>query len=85
MLPRKCPRVDPRQLHRRRVESRIRRTIHVTARIAGLMIGPVAMVARKRRGVHTRAGEAYHWVFLAVAVSAIVLAALDWSRLWWSR
>jgi hypothetical protein len=41
------------------------------------------MWAGKRRGVHTRAGEAYHWVYLTVALSAILLAALDWSELWW--
>lgn len=43
----------------------------------------VAFRARKRPGFHTRVGEAYHWVVLAVSVSAVTLAVLDWSRLWW--
>lgn len=58
-------------------------TIHIAAGSAGLVLGPIAMRAAKRRGSHTRAGELYHWVFVAVAGSAVVLAALDWSELWW--
>jgi hypothetical protein len=42
-----------------------------------------AFRARKRRGFHTRVGEAYHWFVLAVSVSALALAAFDWTRLWW--
>ena len=56
---------------------------HIAAGVAGLVLGPVAMFAAKRRGRHTRAGAAYHWILLTVAASAIVLAALDWSELWW--
>jgi uncharacterized membrane protein len=56
---------------------------HIALGIAGLVLGPVAMAARKRPGLHTRAGEAYHWVMLGVCVSAGVLAVLDWSRIWW--
>jgi uncharacterized membrane protein len=58
-------------------------TIHIAAGTAGLILGPVAMFAGKRRGVHTRTGETYHWVVLAVAVSAIVLSILDWAEIWW--
>jgi hypothetical protein len=43
----------------------------------------VAFRVRKRRGLHTRVGEVYHWVVLAISVSAVTLAVLDWSRLWW--
>jgi hypothetical protein len=57
--------------------------VHVAAGSAGLLLGPVAMRASKRRGLHTRTGEVYHWAVLAVCCSALVLAALDWSRLWW--
>lgn len=58
-------------------------TIHVAAGVAGLLLGPVSMFSRKRRGRHTRAGEAYHWAFAALFVTAVVLAALDWSENWW--
>ena len=57
--------------------------VHIAAGTAGLLLGPVAMLAPKRRGRHTRVGEAYHWVMLAVCVSAVTLSLLDWSRIWW--
>lgn len=57
--------------------------LHIAAGSIGLILGPIAMLAGKWPGLHTRAGETYHWVFLVVAASAIVLAALDWSQLWW--
>jgi hypothetical protein len=57
-------------------------TIHVLAGSMGLVLGPVAMFASKRRGRHTRIGEVYFWVFVALVASAFVLAALDWDRLW---
>ena len=33
---------------------------HIALGAAGLILGPVAMTARKRTGLHTKAGEAYH-------------------------
>ncbi len=59
------------------------RILHIAAGISGLVLGPVAMFAAKRRGFHTRAGEAYHWIMLTVCASAALLALLDWARLWW--
>lgn len=56
---------------------------HIAAGATGLLLGPIAMRATKRRGRHTRLGETYHWVMLAVCVSATVLAILDWHRIWW--
>ena len=57
--------------------------IHIAAGAAGLILGPLAMTARKRRGRHTRAGELYHWVMLTVCVSALALAIAEWDELWW--
>jgi uncharacterized membrane protein len=57
--------------------------LHIASGTTALVLGPIAMFAPKRRGLHTRIGDAYHWVFVAVAASALVLAALDLSRLWW--
>ncbi len=57
--------------------------VHVAAGTVGLLLGPVAMLAPKRRGAHTRAGEAYHWTVLALFVSAVGLAILNWSEVWW--
>lgn len=56
--------------------------IHIAAGGGALALGPVAMWAGKRRGIHTRTGEAYHWLVLATAASAVVLAALD-PAIWW--
>jgi uncharacterized membrane protein len=56
---------------------------HVAAGVTGLILGPLAMKAAKQRGPHTRLGEAYHWVILAVCVSASVLAILAFQRIWW--
>jgi hypothetical protein len=56
---------------------------HITLGTAGLILGPVAMTARKRPGLHTKTGEAYHWVMLGVCLSAGILAVLDWDRIWW--
>lgn len=57
--------------------------IHIAAGATGLLLGPLAMRAVKRRGPHTRLGEAYHWVMLTVCLSAAGLAVLAWHRLWW--
>ncbi len=56
---------------------------HIALGTAGLILGPLAMTARKVQGLHTRAGEAYHWVVLGVCLSAAALAIQDWPRLWW--
>src|SRR3954462_381649 len=57
--------------------------IHIAAGSFGLILGPVAMLAPKRRGRHTRAGGIYHWTMLTVCLSAVALAIVDWSRAWW--
>jgi hypothetical protein len=56
---------------------------HIAAGALGLVLGPIAMLAAKRPGTHTRTGEAYHWVMLAICVSAALLSVLDWARIWW--
>lgn len=56
---------------------------HIAAGALGLVLGPIAMLAAKRPGTHTRTGEAYHWVMLATCVSAALLSVLDWARIWW--
>jgi len=62
---------------------RVALALHIAAGAAGLMLGPIAMRARKEPGLHTRAGEAYHWIMLAVCLMASLLAFLEWKRLWW--
>jgi len=63
--------------------SRLVLILHIAAGAVGLVLGPIAMTAWKRPGLHTRTGEAYHWVMLLVCVSAAGLAVLDWARNSW--
>lgn len=57
--------------------------MHILLGGIGLLLGPLAMQARKRPGLHTFAGEWYHWVMLGVCVTAGVLALLSWERIGW--
>jgi len=58
-------------------------TVHIACGLGALILGPVAMGARKVAGLHTKAGEIYHGLFVGILLSASVLAFLDWQRLWW--
>ena len=53
--------------------------VHIATGATGLIMGPVAMWAGKRRGTHTRVGEIYHWNMLVVCLSAAGLALMDWA------
>jgi hypothetical protein len=57
--------------------------VHILTGTLGLLLGPLAMRAPKRRGRHTRVGGIYHWNMLLVAVSATALSLLAWSEIWW--
>jgi uncharacterized membrane protein len=57
--------------------------LHIATGSFGLILGPIAMLAPKRRGRHTRAGSVYHWNMLAVCVSAAAMALIDFGRIWW--
>lgn len=58
-------------------------TFHITCGVVAIALGLVAMASEKSRGLHTLVGNAYHWVYVALAASACGLAAFDWQRLWW--
>jgi hypothetical protein len=45
-----------------------------------LLLGPLAMLARKEQGFHTRVGEIYHALVLGVCITAAALAILGWDR-----
>lgn len=62
---------------------RIILALHITLGIAALILGPMSMFSKKRRGVHTRAGEFYHWLVLGTCAGAVALSILDWDRIWW--
>jgi uncharacterized membrane protein len=58
-------------------------SFHIAAGSAGLILGPIAMFAPKRKGVHTRTGEVYYYLFVVLFISALALALIDFSRAWW--
>lgn len=55
---------------------------HITAGVLGLVVGPVAMFAPKRRGRHTNAGLFYQGIVAVLTTTAIALALLDFIDLW---
>ena len=57
--------------------------LHVAAGAAGLALGPLAWWTERHAPRRSRPGVAYHWAVLAVSLTAIALAALNWSALWW--
>jgi hypothetical protein len=58
-------------------------TAHIAAGSAGLVLGPIAAFTSKRRGIHTRVGTYYYWAFVVLFLTALGLAALNWSEVWW--
>lgn len=56
--------------------------IHIVCGAGGIILGPVAMNAQKRRGLHTRVGEIYHWLFVVILLTTIVLSLMNWQRFW---
>ena len=53
---------------------------HVTAGAAALVLGPIALWAPKRVGLHSRMGDLYFAMVTAVCASAVVLAGLRWAE-----
>ena len=56
--------------------------VHVAAGTTGLLVGPVAMLAPKRRGRHTTVGWIYQAATGALCATAVGLAVLR-PALWW--
>jgi hypothetical protein len=48
---------------------------HASVGVAVLLLGLIALTARKRRGRHTRAGTVYFWIMLPLLVSGLVIGA----------
>lgn len=58
-------------------------TLHILTGASALVLGVAAMGVKKKKGLHTKIGHIYHGLFIAIAVTASLLAVLSWSRLWW--
>ena len=57
--------------------------VHALAGLMGLIVGPVAMFAKKRKGLHTFSGLIYFYLMTFVCISGGTLAILNWQRSWW--
>ena len=58
------------------------RALHVAAGVSALVLGAVGMASRKSLRLHPRVGD---WYFVAITVactSAILIAIVEWSKLW---
>lgn len=69
--------VDPQTAHD------VLLTAHVVAGTTGLVLGPVAMALPKRPTRHPRVGLAYQAAVAILTLSALGLASLRASELWW--
>ncbi|TJY44496.1 DUF2306 domain-containing protein [Cohnella pontilimi] len=54
---------------------------HIIAGAICLICGTISVFARKKKGVHTLAGEVYHGSYVAVAVTALAMSVMKWSEL----
>ena len=57
--------------------------LHILTGASALMLGVAAMGVKKKQGLHTKIGRLYHHLFVLITVTALLLAMLNWSRLWW--
>ncbi|MFF2889348.1 DUF2306 domain-containing protein [Paenibacillus sp. NPDC057967] len=55
--------------------------IHIVAGTVCLLAGGIAIGVRKRRGVHTLVGEAYHAFYFVVFITSVAMAIMKWSTL----
>jgi uncharacterized membrane protein len=53
--------------------------IHIITSASAIILGPIAMWATKKKGLHTRVGLAYFILFTITCVSAVVLSLMNWS------
>jgi hypothetical protein len=54
--------------------------IHILTGVICLIVGLLAAVVKKKKGVHTFLGEVYHFSYMIVFISAITLALMNWSE-----
>ncbi|WP_261129850.1 DUF2306 domain-containing protein [Bacillus sp. Marseille-Q3570] len=52
--------------------------LHIISGIICLILGLISGLARKRKGLHTLTGEVYHWSYVGVFITAIVLSIMHW-------
>lgn len=54
--------------------------IHILTGVICLISGIFAMSSKKKRGKHTIAGEIYHWSYVLVFITALVMSIIHWQK-----
>ncbi|MBB5174052.1 DUF2306 domain-containing protein [Texcoconibacillus texcoconensis] len=54
--------------------------IHIVTGFICLISGVIAMSSRKKRGKHTLSGEIYHWSYVLVFITTIVMSIIQWEE-----
>lgn len=54
--------------------------IHIITGIVCLITGVFSMLAKKRRGKHTKLGKVYHSSYIYVFVTAILMSIINWEE-----
>jgi FtsH-binding integral membrane protein len=54
--------------------------IHIITGTVCLITGLIAMLSKKKRGKHTFSGELYHWAYVIVLITAVVMAIMYWEK-----
>ncbi|MGD6960130.1 DUF2306 domain-containing protein [Rossellomorea aquimaris] len=53
---------------------------HIVTGVICLISGVIAMSSKKKRGKHTYSGEIYHWAYVLVFISAVVMSIVHWQE-----
>jgi hypothetical protein len=54
--------------------------IHIIAGTVCLITGFISMLSKKKRGKHTRSGELYHWSYVIVFLTSVMMAIIYWEK-----
>lgn len=56
---------------------------HVAAGIFALLVGIIAMTAKKYSKIHRGSGQVYFWLVSFVCLTGAILPFFNWTKNWW--
>jgi len=56
---------------------------HVAAGMIALIVGLIAMTAKKYSKLHRGSGQIYFWLVSIVCLTGAILPFFNWSKNWW--
>jgi uncharacterized membrane protein HdeD (DUF308 family) len=54
--------------------------IHIITGTVCLITGLISMLSKKKRGKHTLSGELYHWSYVIIFLTAVMMAIMYWEK-----